>query len=183
MNPERWYIIRLFRTSKWLFIIVLLFCWMQVYFNIKKIHSFPWFVFDMYSKVEPIADTIRHTQFYIDGAPFNYKKLPFWSGITAVRCSDYYFRMKQSAYTDPNTANVQKRLSRFPDDLSAQLQTRLLTSRADAELYPRWLLNYLSKQAGMQIQVLTVVKEEFIYHEGLFHPSGRGDTMLNIRNK
>jgi len=182
MKISSWYIVRLFRESKWLFAGIALFCLMQLYFNIKKIHSFPWFVFDMYSKVESIPETVTQTQFFINGQHFNYMKMPFWSGITAVRCTEYYHRMQRKGWVDPNTSNVRKRLAPLPPGCRESIYPMVLTSKEEAERYPSWLMGYLGKYSDQEIKRLEAVQIEYAYLQGKFSATGVRDTILSIQN-
>lgn len=180
MNIKGWYILRLFRESKWLFAGILMFCFMQLFFNIKKIHSFPWFVFDMYSKVESVPEKVTQTQFFINGQHFNYLKMPFWSGITAVRCTEYYHRMQRNEWIDPNTSNVRKRLSPLPGKLRESIYPMVLTSKEEAKRYPEWLMEYLGKYSDQEIKRLEAIRIEYIYGQGKFSSTGLRDTILSI---
>jgi hypothetical protein len=182
MKISSWYIVRLFRESKWLFVGIALFCLMQLYFNIKKIHSFPWFVFDMYSKVESMPETVTQTQFFINGQHFNYMKMPFWSGITAVRCTEYYHRMQLKGWVDPNTSNVRKRLAPMPPDCRESIYPMVLTSKEEAERYPSWMMGYLGKYSDQEIKRLEAVRIEYAYVQGKFTATGVRDTILSIQN-
>jgi hypothetical protein len=182
MKSSGWYIVRLFRESKWLFAVILMFCLMQLFFNIKKIHSFPWFVFDMYSKVEQMPEKVTQTQFFINGQHFNYMDMPFWSGITVVRCTEYYYRMQRNGWEDPNTSNVRKRLSPLPGSMQASIFPMVLTSKADAQKYPHWLYDYLGKYSDQKIKQLEAIRIEYLYEQGKFTATGVRDTILSINN-
>jgi hypothetical protein len=50
LNYDNWYLVRVWKQSKLLFLILILFIVFQILFSAKRIQNFPFFTYDMYSR-------------------------------------------------------------------------------------------------------------------------------------
>ena len=89
---ERLYIVRLWRTSRILFLAVALFVAGQCYFLKKEVFNFPFFVFGMYSSPVPAPDTISLPVLRINGRAYNYTCLPNWKEGFVLNGMNFYVR-------------------------------------------------------------------------------------------
>lgn len=165
---QRLFLIQIFRESKWLFALVLLMIAGQLFFNQKKIHSFPWFVWDMYSKVEQLPDTVSMNIIYLDGQRYDYMQLPYWSQIAIRRSSDYYYSMLRSDFIDPNAENVLKRLAPLPTGLAQIVKSNLINTRESAASYPDWLTGFIYQHSNKPFAQLELRRVFYQYRDGSY---------------
>ena len=181
MNYKDWYLVRLIKYNKFLFVILLVFCGLQQFFNQVGINSFPWFPYAMYSRIEYPPSTFKFNMIYVNNQPYNYLKLPFWSGIAVRRTSDYYFAIRRNV--DPNANNINKRTRNLPEGMKKYLRKTLINTDSSIASYPQWLFKFTSNYEKEPIYQMLIVQEEFIYAGRLYKPvPGKKDTLLVIDN-
>ena len=84
------YIIRVFKKSKGIFVFVILFAIMQYHFFSKREYTFPWFTWDMYSKVEQYPDTVAQTELFVNNQRIDITSIPIWQEETITHTFKMY---------------------------------------------------------------------------------------------
>ncbi len=178
MHPEKWYLVRLFKNSKVLFLLFLLFVFFQSLFNHKRIHSFPWFVWDMYSRVEYVPETVTQTEFFLDGKRLNLPQLSIWEEATVLHTFQKYRHLKSPGNMDPLLPVVESRTRFFPESLTEWIANRILNQPEDIKRYPQWLHQYLTKIMGHTIDTLEIKEVTYRYHNHELKADNQGITLF-----
>ncbi len=165
---ENLYPVRLFRNNKILFVFVMLFICFQIYFNNKRIHSFPWFVWDMYSRTETLPDTITQTEVFIDGERLDVTKIPIWEEATVLHTYKMYNWLKMNNYNDPMDEVVRNRTHYFPKHVYSFVAYKIENQKYEAETYPLWLKDYLQHILNKKIKTLEIRDVQYKYENGMF---------------
>lgn len=176
------YLIRLFRQNKILFSFVVLFIFFQLLFNQKRIHSFPWFVWDMYSRVETLPDTITQTEVLIDGERLDVTKIPIWQEATILHTYKMYNWQKINDYNDPMNEAVKSRTAIFPDNIYSYVAYKINNQKEEIEQYPTWLKSYLEKILHKKINVVELRDVQYIYKNEKFIDINNNWSVLKIEN-
>ncbi|MDB5226160.1 MAG: hypothetical protein JWN78_353 [Bacteroidota bacterium] len=181
MDYKNWYLVRLFRQNKILFIFVLLFIFFQLYFNQKRIHSFPWFVWDMYSREESMPDTVTQTEVFIDGKRLDVTHIPIWQEATILHTYKMYNWQKMNGDNDPINDEVKKRTRYFPERVYHFVAYKINNHPEESQQYPAWLKNYLEKRLHQKINHVELKDVQYKYEGGKFRQVNAW-TVLKIDN-
>ena len=84
------YFLKLWRTSPLLTIVIVCLCLMQAYFMYKRIHNFPFFIYDMYSRPVTEPKEIKVPVLYINGKETDYTRFPNWKEGAIVNLFKFY---------------------------------------------------------------------------------------------
>lgn len=163
------YLVRLFRQNKILFVFVLLFIFFQFYFNQKRIHSFPWFVWDMYSRVETLPDTITQTEVFVDGVRLDITGMSIWEESTILHTYKMYNWQKMNNYNDPMNETVKERTRYFPQQVYHFVAYKINNHREEAEKYPDWLHQYLETVLKKKIKTVELKDVQYKFANGKFN--------------
>lgn len=174
------YLVRLFRQNKLLFCFVLLFICFQLYFNQKRIHSFPWFVWDMYSRVETMPDTITQTEVFIDGERLDVTKIPIWEEVSVLHTYKMYNWMRINNYNDPMNEVVKNRTKYFPEPVFHFVAYKINNHKDETETYPAWLKQYLEKILYKNIKTVELRDVQYKCENGKFRDIHNSWTVLKI---
>lgn len=137
------YLVRLFRQNKILFVFVMLFIFFQGYFNQKRMHSFPWFVWDMYSRTETLPDTLTQSEVFIDGKRLDVTNIPIWQEATILHTYKMYNWQRMNNYNDPMDAVVKERTRLFPERIYSFVAYKINNHPEESKNYPMWLHRYM----------------------------------------
>lgn len=183
MHPEKWYLVRLFKNSKVLFLLVLLFIFFQAYFNHKRIHTFPWFVWDMYSRTETVPETITQTAFYINGERLNMPELSIWEEATILHTFQRYYHWKTEGKSDPLQPVVESRTRFLPKKIRVWVAERILNTPDDMKGYPQWLYHYLTRIHHQPIRTLEIKRVPYSYINKQLKAENQPVTIFKIVQK
>lgn len=168
MSKSTWsnlYLVRLFQSNKFLFAFVIVFIFFQLYFNQKRIHSFPWFVWDMYSRPSVVPKENSQFVLVFDNKIFNHTKLPYWKEEVIFKTIKMYNWQIQNNYNDPMRSAVQHRTKYFNKQIEKYAENQILNHKKNYEYaYKNWLLNYIKKNISNSFTTceLKEIKLEFV---------------------
>lgn len=177
---KKWYLFRLYRQNKFLFVAVVLFIFFQGYFNVKRVHSFPWFVWDMYSRIETLPDTITQTELFIDGSRLDITSIPIWEESTVLNTYKMYHWMRKNNYQDPMNEVVKNRTSFLPKKIYSFVAYKINNQKNETETYPQWLKSYLENILNRKINNLELRDVQYQYDNGKFRATQNSWTVLKI---
>lgn len=142
---QNWYFIKLWNKSKLLFFVLLVFCIMQLYFNQKRIHNFPWFVWDMYSRYSEPPKQNSLFVYYLDGKPYNHTQLSIFQEEVLFYTSKQFRWLVQYNYQDPSVATIKKRTQHLPIRIQDYAIRNISNQGEDYMYYTQWVYDYLKK--------------------------------------
>jgi len=126
-------------------VIVLFFGCGQLYFNLKRIHNFPWYVFDMYSRPYN-SDTTKDIVFlYINDTLFNQEKLPIRKEETIFNTAKLYNYLAQNKFKDPAIQTTNTIFKKMPETFRKYAVQQINNQISNPEEYKRWLVRYIEK--------------------------------------
>ena len=158
------YIIRIFKKSKGIFVFVILSAIMQYHFFSKREYTFPWFTWDMYSKVEQYPDTIAQTEFFINNERVDITSIPIWQEETMTHTFKMYNWMLMNDYNDPMNELVKKRTAHFPQKAYSFVAYKINNQKEEIVTYPEWFKQYLQNRLGKNINLIEVKTVKYAYN-------------------
>ncbi len=176
------YLIRLFRQNKILFVFVMLFIIFQVTFNNKRIHTFPWYVWDMYSRTETLPDTLTQTEVFIDGRRLDVTQIPIWQEATILHTYKMYNWQRVNGFNDPMNDVVKSRTNIFPKEIYSFVAYKINNRKEESEQYPIWLKSYLEKILHKKINSVELRDVQYQYKDGKFIDIKNNWSVLKIEN-
>lgn len=182
MHYNNWYLIRLFRKNKLIFIGVLIFIAFQIYFNNKRVHSFPFFVWDMYSRPQTLPSELTQTEVFIDGKRFDITKLSIWEELTVLNTSKYYSSLRANNYHDFKDEVVKKRTHFLPNNVYSFVAYKIENGKTATEAYPAWLHQYLEKITHSKIKSVELKTVQYHYLHGKFQPTDSNNLILKTEH-
>ena len=182
MNPKEWYLVRLYLQHKLLFSFVLLFIAFQIYFNNKRIHSFPFFVWDMYSRVQTLPDTLTQTELYIDGKRLDITQLSIWEEASILNTYKMYNWMRMNNYYDPMDEVVKNRTIFLPKSVYSFVSYKICNQLKETETYPIWLHQYLEKTTHKKIKKIELKEVQYKYTNQQFRSLNNSWSVLKYEN-
>jgi hypothetical protein len=135
---SQWYITRLWRTSRTLFAVLAIFCAIQIFFTVKRIHNFPFFIYDMYSRPAQQPEKISVPVLYVNDTLRNYTRLPNWKEGAILNLGKFYIGTKDKV-SQPERVFKQ----RFGDRLPS-VGPKIYPDSAAYQAFPAWYAGYLS---------------------------------------
>ena len=174
------YLVRLFRQNKMLFYFILIFVFFQAYFNQKRIHSFPWFVWDMYSRTQAMPDTITQTEIFIDGERLDITKIPIWEELSILNTYKMYNWQRINNYNDPMNEAVLSRTKIFPEQVYSFVAYKINNHSDEAATYPAWLKEYLEKILHRKIKTVELRDVQYKCENGEFKEIHNSWSVLKI---
>lgn len=133
------YFIKLWRTSPLLAMVIICMCLLQGYFMYKRIHNFPFFVYDMYSRPVSEPKEVRVPVLYINGKETNYTRFPNWKEGAVVNLFKFYTACEQGP-SIAGKAFVRRFGNQFPT-----VYQRITPSFEDVKRFPEWMAGFLEK--------------------------------------
>ncbi|MFN8259868.1 MAG: hypothetical protein U0X41_02905 [Chitinophagales bacterium] len=174
------YLVRVFRQNKILFAFILLFIGFQIYFNNKRIHSFPFFVWDMYSRPATLPDTLTQTEVFVDGKRLDVTKLPIWEELSILHTYKMYNWQRINDYNDPMDEVVRLRTKYFPERIYSFAAWKINNHASEAATYPAWLKQYLEKTLDRKIKSVELRDVQYKYENGHFRAIHNSWTVLKV---
>jgi hypothetical protein len=178
MNLQNWYLIRLYKQNKMLFSFVILFIVFQIYFNNKRIHSFPFFVWDMYSRTQTLPDTLTQTEVFIDGKRLDITQLPIWEESCILNTYKMYNWMRMNNNFDPMDEVVINRTKYFPKSVYSFVSYKICNQSTEAEKYTDWLHHYLEQILHKKIKIVEIKDVQYKYLNNHFQPLNNSWSVL-----
>lgn len=172
------WLIRLYKESKCLFLFVFILCIGQWYFTKHEKNAFPWFFWSMYSSVESIPIHVNQYIVLIDEQPFDYLSMDYWSGIGLYRCTRQYQMFVDHHWKDPSTDKITEFFSFLPDKVYSFVEYKLLNKPFEIEKYPKWLHGFLEKKLNKSIQSIEILDNWYEYKDQQYLLGERGRTIL-----
>lgn len=140
MNYSNWYLIRVWKQSKFLFLCFLLFIAFQVFFSAKRIQNFPYFTYDMYSRIIEKPDVFTLYELKNQQHAVNYTSLTNLKEnllLNTLKAYEDYSNSFPEYYHD----EVLKK--RFKDKVSSRtyqfIHDGLITDAAFKQQFPVWI--------------------------------------------
>jgi len=177
---KKLYLVRLFRQNKIMFIFVLIFIFFQGLFNYKKAHSFPWYVWDMYSRPQTIADTITQTEIFIDNKRMDITSIPIWQEATILNTYKMYNWMRMNNYNDPMQEVVKNRTIYFSEKTRSFIAYKINNHKEETIQYPRWLLHYLETITDKEIREVALRDVQYKLENNAYVPIDNSWEVLKI---
>jgi hypothetical protein len=159
---------------------LLIFCLIQIHFNLEKKHSFPWFVWDMYSKTENINEYYSQIIVCVNSAELDYLTLPYWKGIAVERTIKSYNYLRKNNFNDPMSIEVDKKTMYLNDRLKSFVNYKLLNRPEEISTFPAWLLEFIEKNTKLIVRDLEVYEVWYLYNDGVFMPTGGKELIIKI---
>ena len=135
---SQWYVIKLWRTSRTLFAVIALFSTVQVSFTIKRIHNFPFFIYDMYSRPAQKPEKVSVPVLYVNDTMRNYALLPNWKEGALLNLSKFYIG-SMDKISQPERVFKQRFGNRFQ-----MIGTKIYPDSSAYLAFPEWYAGYLS---------------------------------------
>ena len=177
------YLVRVWQQSKGIFIFILVFAFLQVFFNLKRMHTFPFIVWDMYSREQSVPEVSSLYVFYLDGKIFDHTKLPIWKEETAMKTFRMYNWQVINNGHDPMDEVVKHR-TRYLPGFFYRFAGRRINNHPEAyENYPDWLFYYLQKATQTYFKKLEVKELKYFYQNGKYVPNGEVYTYLTVEHE
>lgn len=178
MNLNQLYLVKVFKQSKLLFVGVMVFIFFQLFFNFKRIHSFPWFVWDMYSRPVKVNKVNSIYEIVVDGESIPYTELPYWGEIGVYKTFRMYNKMVINQYQDPMDAAIKNKCRFLPDAFYPILNDKINNQGFETATYPAWLHQYLEKQLNRKIALLEVNEVKYQTKNDKYIPTGETHPIL-----
>lgn len=164
MDINNLYLIRVFKKSKWLFTAILLFICFQTYFFIKREYSFPFFVWDMYSRTEQVTDTIVRNEIYIDDTLLNTTRLSIWQDAVLTNTFKAYWVLHENGNQDPVHGLVSRRTAAFSSAWQEKISYNIENNKCDIAKFPGWIFGYIQEITHNQIQEISFEESTYLYN-------------------
>lgn len=146
------------------FVAIILACFIafalfQALFIYKRVHNYPFMIFDMYSRPEQPYKAVHLYDVVADGDTVDLYGLPLYTE-GAIRNSLRLYEFRLTGKPDPWAPALDSRLARLGRVHAARTANRRLRNDDSAvEAYPGWLKEYLGRQVlGKEVNRLTVGK-------------------------
>ena len=149
------------KKKRILSIAFLVFCVIQGFFIFKRVHNYPFMIFDMYSRPEQTSVLQNHYVMIMDGDTLNTTKLPIMAEGRLLHNVSIYHHLKDYNYDYWHPA-LTSRQDRLGDNKIVARSDRLLRNSVNSdETYPRWLHQHLEDLTGRSFDQLNVSQVVF----------------------
>jgi hypothetical protein len=162
MDIHNLYLIRVFRKSKRLFSAILLFIIFQTYFFLKREYSFPFFIWDMYSRTEQVSDTLVRNEIYLDDTLLNTTRLPIWQDAVLTNTFKAYWNLHENGNQDPVHDLVSRRTSAFSFAWQKKIGYNIENNKADMAQFPHWIYGYVCHIRKQPFSTIAYTKSIYI---------------------
>jgi hypothetical protein len=164
VNFQSLYFIRVFKKSKGIFVFVVLFAIMQYHFFAKREYTFPWFTWDMYSKVEQYPDTVAQTELFVNNQRIDITSIPIWQEETITHTFKMYNWQLMNDYNDPIDEMVKERTKHFPKKVYSYVAYKINNHKEETKQYPAWFKQYLEKRLSLKINTIEFKAVRYSYN-------------------
>lgn len=162
MDIHHLYLIRVFRKSKWLFTAILLFICFQTYFFLKREYSFPFFVWDMYSRTEQVTDTLVRNEIYIDDTLLNTIRFSIWQDAVLTNTFKAYWNLHENGNQDAVHELVSRRTSAFSSALQKKISDNIENNKSDIAQFPDWIYGYIEDTRKQPFSSITYTESVYV---------------------
>lgn len=176
------FLVRAWKQSKGIFLFILLFIGFQLLFNLKRMQTFPFIVWDMYSRHQEVPEVSSQYVFYLDGKLYDHTQLPIWKEETAMKSFRMYNWQKMNYGHDPMDEVVKHRTRHFPEFVYRYAARRINNHAETYVNYPDWLFYYLRKATQSYFKKLEVKELKYFYRNGKYVPNGEVYTYLVVQH-
>jgi hypothetical protein len=166
------FLVRAWKQSKLILAGMLVFAALQLFFNVKRMHTFPFIVWDMYSREQQVPDVSSQYVFYLDDKLYDHTQLPIWKEETAMKTFRMYNWQKMNAGHDPMDAVVRWRTRYLPEWFYHYAAYKINNQPQEYANYPDWLFYYMRKATQTYFKKLEVKELKYYYKDGRYVPTG-----------
>ncbi len=147
------------KSRKISFAIIILVVVLQAFFIFKRIHNYPFMIYDMYSRPEKKLDYSEHYVIVANSDTINLIGLPIMKEGVIINSLKQYQVLKEKG--EPSWYNaLQSRQQRLGMGFTSKSNKYLVPNKNDIESYPEWLKQYLEKNVSKHtienLQVYTI---------------------------
>lgn len=140
---KNWYFIKLYKANKYIFIVVIFFCFGQVFFSQKRIINFPWYTYDMYSRPYNL-DTAKDVVFlYINDTLYNQENIPIWKESVIFNTAKMYNCLSEHQFSDPAIPTTYLVFRNMPESFKQYAVKHINNQVSNPEEYKNWLVHYI----------------------------------------
>ncbi len=171
---------KLYREWRLMFWCVLLFAAGQCFFMYKGIENVPFFLYHMYAKPHPSADSVTIFAIVQDGKRVNPTRLSNREQELLFNSLGAYLAVRNNSNTDPIDADIANRLAgRVGAGVYQTLFSRLSNSGAALDAYPAWWGRYFRAVFPGQQGAIAVVQTRVSLRPP-FALSGQDSLLFNV---
>lgn len=173
------YLVKLWNTSKLLFLGVCIFILGQAFFTYKGILNFPFFPYEMYAQPTQKTETKDLISISVNEKYFNYTLLPSWTEGTILTTVNYYQR-----YQMGNNWAHHAWLSRFGTPhtpFQNLIYHRLVPTESQMATYPEWVSNYIENAIHQPVNSLLITRKKYTYELQRLVPTGEETVLLDYK--
>ena len=151
------FLVKVYRNSKPLFILFVLFVLGQIFFSAKMVQTFPFFNYGMYSAPQPRYETYTALQIDVNDEKFDpYEYQGFAIDFMYSNLWEYR-KLQEHDWVDPNEKTVRKRFEGNVSDATLEdLLTQLTIQRDDIDNFMPWLTKHISKVYDKPIRKIVI---------------------------
>jgi len=146
---KSWYLIRVFKSSWLLGVCILIFILGEIFFNVKRIQNFPFFIYDMYSRPQQAQSIYEVYSIYCNGKLFDYTKLGDYQEGILIQTLRQYEMAKHKTSLQP--AVYTKCMAINNKKVQQRVLKQFFADSAALERYPLWLSAVLDRFSGDSI--------------------------------
>jgi hypothetical protein len=144
----------------------------QAFFMFKGIQNAPFFLYQMFSTVHPLADTVKVVLIKTPGGYFNQFKLSNREAEMLLNNIDYYKKLKENHCEDFIAPTIEKRFGRrLPESLYSAVFKNLVNDRVAVEQYPYWWKKYFNSVNDKPYTQAEVVLSNIVYGNEIVNSS------------
>jgi hypothetical protein len=158
---RNWYLIKVIRHSKILGFFILLFIVGQIFFSIKRIHNFPFFIYDMYSRPQAKVENATTLNIYINGKIFDYTQLGEYKEGVLINTIKTYIKAKNSQNILPALAQKVKHINN--QTIANYADQYFANDSVAIANFPVWMLHYLEIATKKDINTYQIEESSISY--------------------
>ncbi|MCO5230966.1 MAG: hypothetical protein M9958_07395 [Chitinophagales bacterium] len=175
---EKLYITKLWKTSKLLFLGVMLFCLGQAFFTYKRILNFPFFPYEMYAQRTKAPTQLDVLHYYVNGQLMNYTaQLSIWQEETMLNTTRFYNKCMQDNIWAANA--WKQRFGEPKTELQKKIFYRIVPSVVQIQKYPSWIADYIQSSTHQEVNTLKIIQKSFRYDNQKLVPTGDETLILD----
>ncbi|HMU98930.1 MAG TPA: hypothetical protein PLC61_06020 [Chitinophagales bacterium] len=140
---KNWYFIRLYKANKYIFLVVLLFCFGQAFFSQKRIINFPWYTYDMYSRPYNLDSAKDVVFLYINDTLYNHENLAIWKESVLFNTAKMYNNLSKNQFIDPAIPTTNQVFRSMPECFKHYAVKHINNQVSNPEEYKNWLVQYI----------------------------------------
>lgn len=163
-HTNQLYLARVFRKSKLLFIAIVLFIIFQSYFFLKREYSFPFYVWDMYSRVEGVSDTLVRNELLVDHQLLNTTQLTIWQDALLANSFKEYLVLKRNKNQDPVNGLILQRTDKLPKNIRTRICKNIENDAVAVFQFPGWIFGYIQEITHNHIQEISFEESTYLYN-------------------